>query len=50
MSAVLGVFGLIAAVLQMVDPASMTGAGSYFACLNFYLVLGWKVYNLSRVS
>lgn len=45
---VLGVGGLVAAVLQMVDPASMIGAGSYFAYLIFYLVLGWKVYSLSR--
>jgi hypothetical protein len=44
----LGVVGLAAAVLQIADPASMIGAGSYFACLIFYLVLGWKVYSLSR--
>jgi magnesium-transporting ATPase (P-type) len=49
-SMVLGVVGLIAAVLQMVDPSSMIGVGSYFACLIFYLVLGWKVYSLSRAS
>ena len=49
-SVVLGVLGLIAAVLQMADPASMTGAGSYFACLIFYLVMGWKLYSLSRAS
>ena len=49
-SVVLGVLGLIAAVLQMVDPASMIGAGSYFACLVFYLVMGWKLYSLSRAS
>ena len=47
-SIVLGVIGLVAAVLQLIDPASMVGAGSYFACLIFYLVLGWKVYSLSR--
>jgi len=47
-SVVLGVIGLVAAVLQMVDPASMIGAATYFACLIFYLVLGWKVYSLSR--
>jgi len=49
-SVVLGVVGLVAAVLQMVDPSSMIGAGSYFACLIFYLVLGWKVFSLSRAS
>ena len=48
LSVVLGVLGLVAAVLQLIDPASMTGAGSYFACLIFYLVMGWKVYSLSR--
>ena len=47
-SVVLGVVGLVAAVLQMVDPSSMIGAGSYFACLIVYLILGWKVYSLSR--
>jgi hypothetical protein len=47
-SVVLGVVGLVAAVLQMADPSSMTGAGSYFACLIFYFVLGWKAYSLSR--
>ena len=49
-SVVLGVVGLVAAVLQMVDPSSMIGMGSYFAILISYLVLGWKVYSLSRAS
>ena len=47
-SVVLGVVGLVAAILQMVDPASMIGAGSFFAIVIFYLVLGWKVYRVSR--
>ncbi len=47
-SVALGVVGLVAAVLQIAGPASMIGGGSYFACLIFYLVLGWKVYSLSR--
>jgi hypothetical protein len=47
-SVVLGVVGLVAAVLQMVDPSSTIGAGSYFASLIFYFVLGWKVYSLSK--
>jgi hypothetical protein len=45
---VLGAAGLVAAILQMVDPASTIGAGSYFACLILYFVLGWKVYVVSR--
>ena len=47
-SVVLGVVGLVAAALQIVDPSSMIGAGSFFAIVIFYLVLGWKVYSLSR--
>lgn len=44
----LGVVGFAAAVLQMADPPSGIGAGSYFACLILYFLLGWKVYSLSR--
>jgi hypothetical protein len=49
MTLALGVGGLVAAVLQMVDPASMIGALGLFACLIFYFVSGWKVYSLSRI-
>jgi hypothetical protein len=48
LSVALRLVGLVAVVLQMVDPASMIGAGSYFACLLFYFFLGGKVYSLSR--
>jgi hypothetical protein len=34
----------------MVDPSSMIGAGSYFAFHIFYLILGWKVYSLSKAT
>jgi hypothetical protein len=44
----LGVVGIVAAVLQMADPAAIFGVGSYFAGIIAYLVLGWKVYSLSR--
>jgi hypothetical protein len=47
---VLGVVGLATAVLQIIDPASMFGIGSYFAGLIFYFVVGWKLFNLSRAS
>lgn len=50
LSVVLGLIGLAAAVLQMADPSSMIGAGSFFACLIFYLVLGWKVYRLPQTN
>ena len=46
----LGGLGFVAAVFQMIDPASMVGMGSYFAILISYFVMGWKVYSLSKVS
>jgi hypothetical protein len=45
----LGVVGVVAAVLQMADPAAIFGVGSYLGGIIAYLVLGWKVYSLSRV-
>ncbi len=47
-SVVLGVVGLLSAVLFMVDPSSMIGAGTFFSIIIFYLVLGRKVYSVSR--
>ena len=45
---VLGAIGFAAALYQMVDTASMAAFGSYLAYIVFYLVLGWKLYSLSR--
>lgn len=47
-SVVLGVVGLATAVLQLADPASMFGLGSYLAIVLFYFVAGWKLYRVSR--
>ncbi len=49
-SVMLGMIGFVAAVLQMVDPSSMSGVGSYFANIIFSFVLGWKVYRVSKAS
>jgi hypothetical protein len=49
-SVVLGVVGFAAAVFNIVDPASMIAAVTFFAIIIFKLVLGWKVYSLSRAS
>ena len=46
----LGGIGFVAAVFQMIDPASMVGMGSYFAIIISCFVMGWKVYSLSKVS
>jgi len=47
-SIVLGVLGVAAAVVVLVDPASPIAAVGVFALIIFHLVLGWKVYRLSR--
>ncbi len=47
-SVLLGVVGTVTAVLQIIDPASMIGAGSYFTIIIFCLILGWKVYSVSK--
>jgi hypothetical protein len=47
-SVALGMVGLAAAFFQIIDPASMAGAISYFAIIIFYFILGWKVWSLSK--
>jgi Domain of unknown function (DUF4386) len=50
MSVVLGVAGVVAASLLLVDPASVLGGMvGIFALMGFHFILGWKVYRLSRV-
>lgn len=48
LSMVLGAIGFAAALYQMVAIASMASFGSYLAYIIFYLVLGWKLFSLSR--
>ena len=47
---VFGGLGLVGAVLQIIDPASMIGVVSYFAGIISYFILGWKLINLSRAT
>jgi hypothetical protein len=47
---VLGAIGFVAAVFQMADPVSIIGAVSYFTCLISYLIIGRKLYSLSKTS
>jgi hypothetical protein len=47
-SLVLGVVGVVAACVGLVDPASPIPAVGIFALIIFHLALGWKVYSLSR--
>jgi hypothetical protein len=48
-SVVLGVLGVVAATVLLVDPHSPIAVVGVFALIVFHLVLGWKVYRLSRV-
>jgi hypothetical protein len=47
-SAALGLVGGVAACVVLVDPASPIFPVGIFALIVFHLVLGWKVYSLSR--
>jgi len=49
-SVVLGAVGHVAALLQLIDPASDIGGLSFIAYIIFYFVLGSKIYRLSKAS
>jgi len=49
-SVVLEAAGLVAALLQLIDPASDIGGLSFIAYIVFYFVLGIKIYRLSKAS
>ncbi len=48
LSVVLGVAGVVAGSVLLVDPRSLVAVVTVFALIVFHLVLGWKVYRLSR--
>ena len=50
MSVVLGVAGVVAALILLVDPHSPIAVVGVFALIIFHLVIGWKVYSLSRTA
>jgi Domain of unknown function (DUF4386) len=47
-SVLLGLAGLASGTVVLVDPLSLVVALGLFALIGFHLVLGWKVYRLSR--
>jgi hypothetical protein len=49
-SLVLGVVGVVAASVLLVDPLSPIAVVGVLALIVFHLVLGWKVYRLSRAA
>lgn len=50
LSVILGGLGITAASVALVDPSSAVTAIGIFALIIFHLVLGWKVYSLSRIA
>ncbi len=50
MSIAIGVVAFVAAVLQMIDPASDVGALSFLLPIIFYFILGRKIYILSKAE
>lgn len=48
LSVVLGVLGVAAGVVLLVDPDSLIAVVSVLSLIVFHFVLGWKVYSLSR--
>jgi hypothetical protein len=50
MSVGLGVIGVAAATVVLIDPLSPIAAVGVFALIIFNLVLGWRVYSLSRAT
>jgi len=49
-SVALGVVGLAAATVMLVDPLSAVAALGVFALIGFHLVAGWKTYRLSTTA
>ena len=47
-SVVLGAVGVVAATVLLVDPLSPIAFVGVLALIVFHLVVGWKVYSLSR--
>ena len=50
LSVALGVLGLTAATVMLVDPGSPVAALGVFALIGFHLVAGWKTYRLSTIA
>ena len=48
LSVVLGVVGVVAGTVLLLDPLSPSAFAGVLALIVFHLVLGWKVYRLSR--
>jgi hypothetical protein len=50
LSMLLGTAGLIAGMVVLIDPTSPVAALGVFALIGFHIIVGWKVYRLSKVA
>jgi hypothetical protein len=46
---VIGVLGIAAGLVLLIDPGSSIAVISVFSLILFHIIVGWKVYSLSRV-
>jgi uncharacterized membrane protein HdeD (DUF308 family) len=49
LSVLLGTAALAAGIVVLIDPTSPVAALGIFALIGFHLILGWKVYRLSKL-
>ncbi len=50
LSVVIGVLGVAAGVVLLIDPDSLIAVLNVFGLIIFHIALGWKVYSLSRAA
>jgi uncharacterized membrane protein HdeD (DUF308 family) len=48
LSVVIGVLGVAAGVVLLIDPGSLIAVVNVLSLILFHFALGWKVYNLSN--
>ena len=49
-SLVIGVIGVLAAAVLLIDPDSPIAVLNVFGLIIFHLVMGWKTYSLSKAA
>ena len=47
---VLGLIGIVTAVILLIDPGSPVAVVGVFALIIFHFIIGWKIYDLSRLQ
>jgi uncharacterized membrane protein HdeD (DUF308 family) len=47
-SVVIGILGVVAGIVLLIDPGSSIAVVSVLSLIVFHIAVGWKVYRLSR--